>query len=587
MLFDRRRGENFSMDENNSVLDIYEKTGYFIFLFVGITILITSTLLLGNITVGIYNLLAGYFITWISVYYIFYRKRYKKFILVGILATCVIIVAVVLNTYIQEIAYDGNLYHKFAVGLLKIGWNPIYDNIYEYIKILGIPDNRISSSDIWVACYPKAAWYFDSSIYALTNNIESAKVFNFLILYGTLAINYHFFSKKLRTTLAIIISLAMVMIPAGCSQIFTFYVDGALGALLVTSAIILISLSEEQDLNKRKIDFLCLAICIVVCSNLKITGLAFEAILCGVFFVYWCILIKKKCWDNKGRIYKWLIYYTLVVIITVGIVGFGTYICNIRDFGNPLYPMFGSDILNVNNSLKNVDLDKSSPLIQILSMIFVRTSNSDNIPTLEWKIPFTFEISEFYKCGQDTIRGGAGVLFSGILCVSLIMLLYFILNEYKNIKKEYIPVFLVITYAFIMLCIMPAGGQTRYSPYIYYIPYFTLYIWMRDIELNVSLHKQSSRKYKAEMLIGIVMTVLIFINASAFFEYSIRGIIESRKYQEQYEKMKATKIVLIDTPLPGLVFNFIDQNITYEYQTNVELKDGKMEYLFLTYQLYK
>lgn len=564
--------------KKNDVLNIFEKSGYYILFFVGFTVIFTSILLLCRISVGWYNLCIGYIAAWFGMFLCFKEETKKELIKTGVMGTCIIVLAIAMNTFIQEIAYDGNLYHKLATGLLEIGWNPIYDNINDYFALLKIPDNRISSSDIWVTCYPKAAWYFDSAVYALTNNIESAKIFNILILYSVISINLSFFLKKLKKSYAIILSIFMTLIPAGCSQIFTYYVDGALAALLLASVILLISLSEEQNLSERKRLFFCLAICIILCSNLKITGLAFEAVLCGMFFAYWCILIAKKQWMGKDWIAKWIIYYTIVVIIAVCVVGYGTYICNIINYGHPLYPMFGSDMLNVSNSLKNVGLDKVPPIVQILAMIFVKTSNSDDIPILEWKIPFTFEISEFYKCAQDTIRGGAGVFFSGILCISLIMVLYFVLRTYKDEKKEYIPIFLVMIYAFIMLCIMPAGGQARYSPYLYYVPYFTIYLWLRDLELNGS-------RYGVRKGIVNVMIFLIFINSFAFFEYGVRGIVESKKYEEQYCKMKEVDKVEIDTVLPGIVFNLIDRDIKYEYQTEKELSDGKMDYLFFTYKL--
>lgn len=566
--------------KKNDVFDIFEKSGYFILFLIGITVVFTSILLFCHVSVGWYNLCVGYIGAWM-LFFFFYRERNKnELVKAGMLGTGIIGLAIAMNAFIQEIAYDGNLYHKLATGLLKMGWNPIYDNIKVYLELLNIPNNRVSSSDIWVACYPKAAWYFDSSVYALTNNIESAKIFNLLILYSVIGINFRFFSKKLKKSNAAILSIFMTLIPAGCSQIFTYYVDGALAALLLASAILLISLSEEQNLSERKKLFFCLAICIILCSNLKITGLAFEAVLCGLFFVYWCILIAKKQWMGKEWIAKWIIYYTIVVIIAVCVVGYGAYICNIINYGHPLYPMFGSDMLNVSNSLKNVGLDKATPIVQILAMLFVKTSNSDNIPVLEWKIPFTFEISEFYKCAQDTIRGGSGVFFSGILCISLIMLLYFVLRTYKDEKKEYIPIFLVMIYAFIMLCIMPAGGQARYSPYLYYIPYFTIYLWLRDLELNGS-------RYGIRKGIINVMFFLISINSFAFFSYGVRGIVESKKYEIQYCEMRSSDKVEIDTILPGVVFNLIDRNINYEYQTKYELTDGKMDYLFFTYNLNK
>lgn len=50
----------------------------------------------------------------------------------------------------------------------------MYENINDYISMLEIPPDRMRRVDIWAECYAKASWYFDASIYALTNSIEAA-----------------------------------------------------------------------------------------------------------------------------------------------------------------------------------------------------------------------------------------------------------------------------------------------------------------------------------------------------------------------------------------------------------------------------
>ena len=562
---------------------VIPKTGQFILLLIGINILMTSVLLICHISVSPYHFPVSYVLTAVC-FYILHRSAKDVFWLWGIvISTMVVIAAILLSTFINEIAYDGNLYHKFATGILSMGWNPIYGNIHEYVDSLGIPDSALSMTDIWATCYAKASWYFDSTVYALVGSVEAAKIFNFLVFAAVFGICFEYFRTKLKRGQAFAISLIFTGIPVSFAQLFTYYLDGALGQLLVASIILLLSLTENAETGENRTRLLYLAITVIICSNLKITGLAFEAFFCGGFFIYWCALARKdKSVSNnikliKRNFLKVIGYYTVVVFVSVGVVGAGTYLTNMRDYGNPFYPVLGSSELNFSNSLKSVGLEDASPIRQLLTMVFVRSSTDDSNPVLQWKVPFSFHTDEFLKCCQDNIRGGAGVFFSGILCVSIIMLIYMIIKLRKTRKKEIKSISLIILISFLLMCIMPAGGQVRYSPYIYFGPYFTIFLWM----LYLNDYKVKSI---VKRLIGYMMIAISIVNAFIFSEYIVRGIVESKDYSAKYSLIQESGgKVEISTPLPGIVFNFIDRDIEYRYNMEKELVDGEMAYLKLKY----
>lgn len=561
-----------------TVIDCIAECGQLILLTEGSNILLTSVLFLCNIPVTPVNFILSLLIAVLCYGLMCKGKQIKDIVYILIVVVMITLLAIAVNWFIQDIASDGNFYHKLATGFLRMGWNPVYDQLHDYYSAVKIPNERIGYTDIWVACYPKASWYFDASVYTLTNSADAAKIFNVFTFIAVFGICWNYFKHKVRMKSAIVLSIIFTGIPVSYAQMFTYYLDGALGQLLLASVIILLALSDECfDEHYKKKQWVYLAICIILCSNLKSTGLAFEAVFCAVFFVYWC------CSKKKG-LFKICIYYIGVVFTSLFIVGASTYIRNWYDFGNPLYPTLGFEIFSPADYVKSLSdsMKNASPFRQLITMLFVRArSNGYKTTDLEWKLPFAFNLDEFARCEHDNIRGGGGVFYSGILIVSIIAFVAILFQIYKLRKAECTAIVIVIATSMLLMFVMPAGGVARYSPYIYFLPYFTLYLWALHLQDGLSAKKQIS---------GVafwIMCAVIFINSFAFSEFILRGIIQSCDYALKYETIQASEGVYIDTKLPGTVFNFIDRNITYEYKLDNMVPDGEMKYLQLKYEIIK
>lgn len=587
ILFRRLRGMENKESKLYKVTDCVAQSGHLILMVVAFDVIITSILLLLHFSISSLNIMMG-FATAVIIYMHMYREddgiNRKSVIIV----TCsIIIVSIMINYLIQEISYDGNWYHKLATGCLKMGWNPVYENINDYISALGIPADRIRGADIWAGCYTKASWYFDATIYALTNSIEAAKIFNILIFISVFGVCYDYLRVKINKMHALMLGLILTGIPVSYAQLFTYYLDGALGQLLFASVIILMSISDEQynhTLKKRRLFYL--ALCIILCSNLKFTGLVYEAAFCGVFFIYWCV--KKR-----AVIVKLIAYYIFVVSMTVLIVGAGTYVANAINYDNPVYPI-GSEFFVAPaalHSLESVGLEDASSLRQLMTMLFVRVSGmSDNKnPVLEWKIPFTFRPIEFIKCTNDNVRGGGGVFYSGILCVSIVLFIFMFYKLRKTRRTELTVVVIIVAVSALLMTIMPAGGAARYSPYIYFLPYFTMFLLLLYIRDNAgSSYGNNYRNRINEKLVSFVtysLACIMLINSIAFSEYILRGIVLSYIYEQEYKEMKSTNNVKIDTEKVGMVFNFMDRGVNYEFATEDIIPDGEMVYVGLKYEI--
>lgn len=554
----------------------------FILLLIGLNVIITSILLLFHISISKFHFFLSLVITIIVFFCISNCDRKKNIIIVGASILCLCMV-IILEGVVNEIAYDGNLYHKFAVGILKMGYNPIYERVEEYLIQLNIPTEKWYNNQIWVGSYPKASWYFDASIYAVTNWIESAKAFNILVWIASFGICLDYFLHKLPKKYAYIMGVLLTMTPTCISMLFTFYLDGALGNLLTASIIILMSVTDEAYQDDKTMQFLYLGICIILCGNLKTTGLAFEGVYCLSFYILWIVKWGKtevrRCSLKKAG--QAAIYYLVVVGITVLIVGAGSYVYNAKTYGNIVYPI-GSNMegFDVNNNLKSVGLEDKPPIVQILSMIFVKTNTNDGLHYLEWKIPFTFDFSQIKHSVYDVIRGGTGIFYSGILCISVVMFIVWMYKFRSSKDEDKCIVYTILFVSLLLLCIVPAGGQTRYSPYVFYFVNFTVYLWM----LKIHNSEYVARQYKRVLSIVLLFTLL---NVLPFTNYLLRGIMETIRYQKKYVLIKESGGACIDTKLPGLVFNFIDRGIAYTYDTESELKDGNMKYLQLNYNYYK
>ncbi len=568
------RGKNM----NNSRLKFekyFVNTSKFILLIVGCDVLISSILFMIGISISRANLLFS-----IIIAFCLYKKigncSKNEWIKTLFLSLIIISISIIINWNLYEIAYDGNLYHKFATGILKMGYNPVYDRVSTYLNELNIPIESWYKDDVWVECYPKASWIFDASIYVWTNWIESSKVFNSLIMFSCVGISLDYFLKKLSKINSFIISLIFSITPTSLSMVFSFYLDGALGNLLFISIVLLLKITDEMynHENNHVIDFILLACSIILCGNLKISGLGFEAIFCAMFFFWW--IFKRKEFNLERKIFRISLFYSITVIFTILVVGWGTYINNILHYGNILYPM-GMEGFDIANNLKSVGLENKKPLVQILCMIFVRTTTREQIPNLEWKVPFTVDFEQIKHCTYDVIRGGAGVFYSGILILGILIYVHIMRGEKgkKYFDKTAINSILIIS--IILLTLIPAGGQVRYSPYVFYFVNLTIYYLM--------LCTRKEEKIKKVVL--SIMVILLTINVIPFTNYYFRFIQQKHIEQSAYVNMRENENgVYINTKLPGVVFNLKDRNIEYEYLINEKL-NYHLDYLEFEYSMRK
>lgn len=67
------------------------------------------------------------------------------------------VIALVLCGWVYDVSWDGNAYHKGAVGYLAQGWNPLYQTMEEFVLQSDMEGVQQFTSLPWVEFSPRQA----------------------------------------------------------------------------------------------------------------------------------------------------------------------------------------------------------------------------------------------------------------------------------------------------------------------------------------------------------------------------------------------------------------------------------------------
>lgn len=370
-----------------------------------------------------------------------------------------IVVFYFLSITLIDTTYDGREYHQASTILLKQGYNPIYEMAQDFFE-RNYP--ALHSVSIWVDNYPKCFEIIAANIFLFTERIESGKIINALSSIILFYYAYYIMNKYYKKKYAGFFSFLFVINPISLSQLMMYYSDGFVYNLFM---IVLLSVIDIEKTQKFKPYFIY-SMSIVILSNIKYSGV-FYSVLLILFLLF--LLIKQK------QKLKYFYFFTVISLILVVLSGINPYFTNIAKGRNPLYPVAGVNKIDiVTHNLPKNFIDKNMPYKFIMSTF----SKCDNLYRIDKfdvfanpKIPFTFDKNELKYIDIDTRVCGFGVLWSGILILSLIGLF---MTENKNL---YVPIFLLIS-----VLIVPQNWWARYVPQFYAFPVFiSLFLFQKEI----------------------------------------------------------------------------------------------------------
>ena len=314
---------------------------------------------------------------------------------------------------------------------------------------------------------------------------------------------------------------------------------------------------------------------LIICINLKFTGLVYSGFFCLLFFVFWCIRAYKEN-KFKEKFKQYISYYLIIGIISILVVGISPYIKNIKNKGNPFYPLMGEgkeDIISYNQPKC---FEEKGQIEKFFISLFgvsenIQSNSSDKEPTV--KIPFTFTEDEIKIYNRPDLRiSGFGVEFSGIFCISILAAIVVLYRLYKNKNKELFAMFLAYIGVSMLLALITEGSWwARYIPYIYGLP----------IIVASLLAMEKSRLLKT--VCGIILLLLVFNNSLIMYttvnnyytKYSVINT-EMKNMKKISNKKGSVKVALRTKAFCSILYNFKDKNINVELEdSNEKLKDKK------------
>ena len=516
------------MNKHNQSNDMLLIIAIAILSFIFFNVAITSTLFLIGIKITLFNIIFATIASFLLSYYFGQRLGFscKKSLVTIAIAVIIIIINFAIHTQIPDFTWDGNWYHKAAVGMMKDGWNPTRQTAREFYNSSEIsirPENHNSThiprqlhlvKNVYETYYPKAPWMFAANVYKLTKKIESGHAINSLSSIMLFCLICSFLLRTHKKIFAILISLLFAISPILIPQTFTFYNDGLQGtfvlAMMTSLALIAFSKDQRYSIIKYSLFFMIASFLI----NIKFTGLVFTGFYALTFFTYMLITYKK----TKQPVMPFFITGVITVFFAIGIVGFSPYIKNVFDVGHPFYPVAGRNKIDIMTQNSPTEFMQDPTPIPFLKSLFSKTENfsSSSSPNKRTtlKIPFSVSPDELESLrGVDVRVAGNGVIFSGLFLVALVI----IVISLRAIKKSHITVFrctiLIAISTLLLILIIKETWWARYIPFLYAI-------------VPASLILISYTNFKLSSAITYALFILAMVNTSLFIIYNLPSTLQ-------------------------------------------------------------
>lgn len=319
----------------------------------------------------------------------------------------IVVCSIIVARLIYDSSYDGFFYHQETIAALADGWNPFYD------VISGSKTNFTP----WTIHYAKGVEIMEAVIVAFTSNIETGKAVNLIIFCACAFICYDVISllaisagKRFRRASRILLTLAVTASPIVCAQIFTYYIDLYKYFYLLLTLCGLYYLYSDCERHGQSILLMTIVLAIATKFNIF-----FEE---GVWII---LAIFYALWQKRSDIALRLIGIGAAALLIGLILCVHPYATNYMLAGNPLYPLLGSDTIDI--------MTGNTPEIYAGRNRFIN---------------FFISLFSFGKITADGRHGGFGFLMPIIIVMSIII----IILKRKRISSAY----LYITFWGIISC---------------------------------------------------------------------------------------------------------------------------------------
>ena len=481
-----------------------------------LTFLISSVGFIFHIPVNIFDLLIPFVL---GVFYLFKNSDTKKEFFIQLLMLFVLIaVSYYISLTFWDDTWDGRSYHAATIIMLKNGWLPLYDNISEITQKLSLYPFNTQFSD----CYLKFSEIVGANIYNLTGNIESPKTTNLLFVSSLFMYSFSVIKGILKkNTISIILAVCICLNLPCVYQLLTNYVD--IQIYIAFTFFILTVLKIEKNNIITGTDKFLIIMSSLMLVTVKLTGTAYFAVIYFCWFIY--RIISKK--EVKSIFIMSVISFFLVLITSIN-----PFYTNLKNYGHPFHPFMGKNKMILTPVQFPAGFKNKTPLQRFLISTFSESTNSIenhvwaslNQPTY-LKIPFTrIKDAPLSKFEYPDMRiGGFGYYWSGILCLTFLLLIFlrFDKNENKNL-------YLFLTTTVLMsVAINPDAWWARYVPQFWLFPIVTL--------LSV-FSNSNSKFYKISKIISVICIFFILYNSVEPIKYHLKIKYDFASYHKSLFK---------------------------------------------------
>ncbi len=430
--------------------------GLHVILTAGLTYIISIFLFYIGIKISPLTLPTSFVITSYILLFSSSKKRKNHLNFVYLLFTIFLyLLMIIISSKFYDISWDGQEYHQETIfAITDKQWNPI--------RNYNPPADTFPYLSTWVKHYPKASEILSSSIYIITQRIESAKAFNLLFILSSFCLSLFFLTKELKIhlTKSLLLSFIIAFNPVSIYQSLTFYLDGEISSLIICGFILLIMLAKTD----KKIYLYSFILLITLLINFKSTGIIFSIFLCVEYLL---LLIIDK--HPLKKIAKKTILLLLAGICAICIFGLNPYVYNTIHFKNPVYPLVGENSIDIMTPNRPQGYENLNKIERMFVSNFMLTIDP-NTNEITKRLPLSFTYSNLIPMLYgDTRIGGFGPFFMEISLLAGISILY--LLTLKNVDKavKYKLLFYCCTIFFFVL-IFPESWWARYVPLLYIIP---------------------------------------------------------------------------------------------------------------------
>lgn len=542
--------------------------GLFFLMYITILLSVSMLLFFIGITIGVAQTLISLLLTIL----IFIIQKRKNVFQTAIIAIVVASLFIVISGNIVDTSYDGNSYRKPMVGLLKEGWNPVYETPEEFNAKLGsLPKNIGKDEWKWLEFFPKGMAILGASIYAISENIETGKAYHFMTMFMIFCFLYDYLKERyFNKVLSFLVAVIATLNPVALSQMRSFYVDAPLNNMAIIIFIFILCFFDINYMKNRKKEEIlsALGFCVIIGINTKFNALYSIGVICIAFFaiIFWKEKKKSAVSEMSSlKIFLMLAVHTLFSIF----VGYAPYVTNYLRWQEVLPGVIGTTLGHMSGSFA-ASTDGLNIFQIFWVMLFGKMGDFWGEKELPLKVPFTVSTNEmsFYYT-QAPHFGAYGIFFSGLFIVSVIVIVAIIYKDRKTIKNHFLYKILIafLTIVILQCSLTPLGaGGLRYTGYFYLIIPIAIFLMLRQM--------QNTRRPILMKFIAGVFIIGVFINIIPWGKVYVDSYIDSLKTkrdlsiisQHRMKNGDALEVGFVRLPeegCSGYIYNLKDSGIEY------------------------